>query len=1148
MKKIFTLAMAACVGMSLYAQDPSTWKKGQDVTQDLQWRAYDAVDENVDDPAWQGFEYNGPGEWEFRQSGDEIVHDAPSTGDGNTRSNFICWGIYNIPTTWDIYQDFEIPAGVYTLSLDACYRQGTPDNTFELWKKGEKNTKCFIYAKVGDDVYESATMWMFGDLKNPQTEILGNFDNWMLDNGHDLNGTTIYGPSCHNGADLYIANGNFSNNEVTFVVPETTTIRVGIKRPNAVSEDQGWWDHWRISYDGPYDEKAKGMLAYKKFAKLQEEYYEYASTVTDNFGVLGAFMQDELMSIGEDLDEKNCTEEEVKAEMEKLEALQATNKTAAAKAATLDKAIKLNRGVAAATDFPGKEDFEAKIAAAADMISPDNEEPDYTSIEEFIQKADDFNKVRIEYLLTQEKAADGSYDFTQAINAPWFVNNEYTPHLDYINNEGKPVYKFPEPIETEYFGADAPGNKENGVNPENGKVKDSDQTLTVISDLAKWTTDPNAEGEWRYMKGWTAWTGFTNNIQTIGRYLTWYSGWSYTVDENTGKIPDGITEVSQVVNGLPDGFYTLEGRIFTGTGDGGKGSWTADEAAMVQEHLFAADAEGNEIAAVYSGDKYLSVWGLGSNRDAWIVLTTDYFQIKGGKATFGYKHNTMSGNAGLVLKYYGAELDYSGLIQGDINKITAEYLTEDGEGNKALYNGDIKAVNDMIAKILFPIEGVDAYKEAQQQVAEIAAYARTAKTAKDNFNIGEEYLKLGFEEGNESVAGMLATASEAAGAFGEGENDTYLDAKDFEKVFNEYVAYINVFKKALGSNYQKTKDEATKQAEELEAKYPTYDELLTKEKALATLINGDMFADNNINEATEEKPADITDMFIINADLSQGPKTGWNLEGSDVNPTVNTYGRQLAECWNQQPFTISQTFRSLPEGVYEFSVRACYRSEGGVSQGMLDNYTNNGNSANAVIFANDVEANLADVCSIVATEPSFSTWYNGKSVVDDVKNYEFADGHKLISDWDNTVCITPAEYEELAAYDPDLVLSFEAHTEYDGNYPFDSQVGDLYFPASMMGFQSACAKDSEAYVNMVRVFVPEGGDLKVGIRKDVANGGDWIIYDDFKLKYLGNDPTVGINNVTLQSEKNVIYNIAGQRINSLQKGINIVNGKKIYVK
>ena len=27
-----------------------------------------------------------------------------------------------------------------------------------------------------------------------------------------------------------------------------------------------------------------------------------------------------------------------------------------------------------------------------------------------------------------------------------------------------------------------------------------------------------------------------------------------------------------------------------------------------------------------------------------------------------------------------------------------------------------------------------------------------------------------------------------------------------------------------------------------------------------------------------------------------------------------------------------------------------------------------------------------------------------------------------------------------------------------------------------------------------------------------------------------------------------IYNIAGQRLNSLQKGINIVNGKKVFVK
>jgi len=1165
MKKIFTLAMAACLGMSAYAQDPSAWKKGQDVTEQLSWKAYKATAEDVENPAWQGFDYVSGGSWEFRSSNEDIQFDAPSTGDGNTRDNFICWGIYNVSSDWDIYQEFEMPAGVYTLSLDGCYRQGTTDNTFDLWKKNEKNQKCFVYAQVGEDVYESAMMWMFGDLKNPQTEILGNFDSWMVDNGHDLNGTKIYGPSCHNGADLYIANGNYTGNEVTFVVPEAQTIRVGIKRTGAVAEDQGWWNNWSISYQGAYDEKAKGMHAYKAFAKLQDEYNDYASSISDSFGILGAFMADEIMAIGEDLDQNNCTPEEVAAEVEKLETAHKANKAAATKAQALATSLKLCKGVAAATDFAGKADFQAQIEAAEAMISPDTEEADYKTIDEFCQKADDFNKARVNYLLSQDKAEDGSQDFTQAINAPWFVNNEYTPHLSYVQDNGKPVYAFPEPVETEYFGDNAPGWTENGVNPENGKVKDSEEVLTVISDLAKWTTDPNAEGEWRYVKGWTSWTGFTNQIQTIGGYLTWYSGWSSTV--NDGKIPDGITEVSQVVNGLPDGFYTLEGRLFTGTGDGGKGSWTEDEYAQVKEHLFAADAEGNEIASVYTTqDQYLSVWGCnGGRRGSWITLTTDYFQINGGKATFGYKHNTMAGNAGLVLKYYGKELDYSGLVQKKINEITNTYLKnqseEEGDEVYALYAGDRTEVQKLIDEVKIPIAGADAYKVAQGQLSEAESYARTAKSGKDNFKVAENYLALASAEENEDVAGMLTTAQFAADQFGAGEEDTYLDAKEYENVYNEYVAYINVFKKANASAQEKTKAEAAAQKTALEAEYPTLEELIAKEKALATLLNGDAFAEMGSDKASEENPMDITDLFIVNADLSQGPKTGWTLEGSDCNPGINTYGREVAECWNQQPFTISQTFRSLPEGVYEFSVRACYRSAGGVGQEMVNNWLENGNSDNAVIFANDATENLADVCSLQAFEPSFSEYYNGKAVADEIINVEFADGHKLTKDWDGTVYISNDEYAEISSLvDEDAFGSItEGLAQIDLSspaYPFDTKIGDgeeaMFFPSSMAGFQNAIAKDETAYVNKVRVIVEEGGDLQVGIRKNVANGGDWIIFDDFKLAYLGNDKSLvektGINDVTVKSEKNAIYNIAGQRLNSLQKGINIVNGKKIYVK
>lgn len=54
-----------------------------------------------------------------------------------------------------------------------------------------------------------------------------------------------------------------------------------------------------------------------------------------------------------------------------------------------------------------------------------------------------------------------------------------------------------------------------------------------------------------------------------------------------------------------------------------------------------------------------------------------------------------------------------------------------------------------------------------------------------------------------------------------------------------------------------------------------------------------------------------------------------------------------------------------------------------------------------------------------------------------------------------------------------------------------------------------------------------------------------------KIQYFeeGNTPETGIAAIqTLQDNGTVIYNLNGQRLSEMQKGINIVNGKKVFVK
>ena len=74
--------------------------------------------------------------------------------------------------------------------------------------------------------------------------------------------------------------------------------------------------------------------------------------------------------------------------------------------------------------------------------------------------------------------------------------------------------------------------------------------------------------------------------------------------------------------------------------------------------------------------------------------------------------------------------------------------------------------------------------------------------------------------------------------------------------------------------------------------------------------------------------------------------------------------------------------------------------------------------------------------------------------------------------------------------------------------------------------------------------VTDDGMLYVGVYTEATH--QWVIWDNFQLKYFGN-PATGIANVVdnSNSQSNAIFNLAGQRVNKAQKGLFIVNGKKV---
>ena len=87
---------------------------------------------------------------------------------------------------------------------------------------------------------------------------------------------------------------------------------------------------------------------------------------------------------------------------------------------------------------------------------------------------------------------------------------------------------------------------------------------------------------------------------------------------------------------------------------------------------------------------------------------------------------------------------------------------------------------------------------------------------------------------------------------------------------------------------------------------------------------------------------------------------------------------------------------------------------------------------------------------------------------------------------------------------------------------------------------------------------PDGTGNAYGENGEIAADGNYTVYfrpngdggDDWfnKVIYVAYNGTVGINAIANNAGNAVIYNMQGQRVQKVKKGINIVNGKKIFVK
>lgn len=256
-----------------------------------------------------------------------------------------------------------------------------------------------------------------------------------------------------------------------------------------------------------------------------------------------------------------------------------------------------------------------------------------------------------------------------------------------------------------------------------------------------------------------------------------------------------------------------------------------------------------------------------------------------------------------------------------------------------------------------------------------------------------------------------------------------------------------------------------------------------------------------IADASEAKPADITKV-IANSDFATMSSTGWDVKDGTMGFQANN-SVEAGEFFNCT-FNLQQTLVGLPAGMYRLTTQAFYRN-GKAAEDGSDELKYDVNE-NAFIYFSDKE---------IPTE-------EGKKVATELPESKQAiktiTAHKIAEDKWNDVGLSD-------------------------NGGLKKMKDGMYIPENMITAQAFFRSEAgSAYDSEPLNFNYDGNsDFRIGLIKNVTVTNDWTIVKNFKLYYLGVDPT-GISEIVTDANAvaTKIYNASGMQIGKLQKGINII--------
>lgn len=1168
MRKIYTLLLALVASMTAFAQnpDPSKWQKGQNVIADLGMKDVDPTE------AWTTKSNGGTAGQEgnygqyWKGVGQKFFFDYIDPNDamyGDHEKGNTCMGYYGDGRVSgenpDVYQVVKFPAGYYTIRVQACYRDASGQQTtdcFNAWKKGQSKKNAWAYVETYADEasategaepvrsFTKAIRHIF-DIKCSESlcSWTPNGDDWRNDGSfimieQEINDRgkvvevekTYYYPRSIIGASYYFQKDYYWN-EFKVLLEKDTYVRIGYRKTDYVTEDWLALSEWQVIFNDAYTEEAQVDFAateYETETAELEQWEEKFSTATfdgfdkafttaisdkindDRMTAEMTFSQvegQELLDFIKDLKQKNLDYEELYQYLGHLSFVLAKSKT-----------------LMENTNYPGKAAFQNAYNNILSKINgcstADFEE---TTPYDFCMKY--FNELadaRGDYLDTQKADENGAKDFSAVINHPWFVNDQYEPTQ---NEDGEWTIK-EETWQNAVGGGDA-----NYSDKLKYTENEEEKTRTdIASDVSIVLNDENVKNQWfqriRYEGKTNGLYMYYDDRGLIGAADTWHAS----------KFTSGSMDVCQNIVGLPSGYYSLKALV-RGWGEG-NGNF---------HNVFMENTDGDVMKSPMAT----------ADDSGWQEVTTGIIHVSDRQLLIGGQSDYQAHYTGFRLLFYGEEPPVENLLKQEIAEVktAAEALT---------FEGDKTTVNALIDKCKepFTIENFDEYRG---YLDEARKYTNAAVKEYNNLKAIDTYTTIANSYQAPGVAEIIAPAQEAAISLGDGANDTYKDIDPANKLADKYNDYIKVYVEAGSFNDASINATLAEQKTVLAAGVSTIETLEKYMASLNTPMNIDRMKDLGAENATEAAPADITSMLVNpNFDMHQvdgnwveilkvngetwerGYADGWQGLGINTYDQTMQLSRGHCELWNSGTGEFYQELVGLPAGKYRISCLAVYR-DADITEESVAAFEANGESHNAEIYAKTQSSEASEYikaqASLKGDADSFTEVVRGYEI-DEETNKPYVTNVTVLGDEENT-----EKYGQLVT---DLEGWTHVAVDAEDRSPFDKIINGSYYPNSLYGIYQWFVKSPEKVTNTVTIEVKNGETLRLGLRKPSSVTNDCLTFDDFKLEYLTGDTfknvATGIEEVGAEkAAQSVLYNTAGQVVDSSYKGIVITSDGKKFI-